>query len=93
MKIQVNCSIKSLLCDQLGVTPDFVDKRIQTIFLDGKAVDDVNSQLASYETVKTYYVYEGHLSVDEGHLTPSLKMRRAKVWEAFQKDLDELYES
>jgi hypothetical protein len=34
------CSIRDLLCRQLGVPPDYLEKRIQTIFLDGRAVDD-----------------------------------------------------
>ncbi len=45
MKVQVGCSIKSLLCEQLGVDPEYMEKRIQTIFLDGKPVDDVNSAI------------------------------------------------
>ncbi|MCP4692036.1 MAG: hypothetical protein GY859_28585 [Desulfobacterales bacterium] len=32
--------IKDLLCDRLGVTPRYLKERIQTIFLNGKAVDD-----------------------------------------------------
>ncbi len=34
------CSIQELLCGRLGVPADYVDGRIQTVFLDGKAVDD-----------------------------------------------------
>ena len=33
-------SIRDLLCRQLEIPPDYLEKRIQTIFLDGKAVDD-----------------------------------------------------
>ena len=33
-------SIRDLLCGQLGIPPDYLEKRIQTIFLNGKAVDD-----------------------------------------------------
>lgn len=43
MKAQVGCSIKTLLCRQLGLSPEYVEKRIQTIFLDGRSVDDLNS--------------------------------------------------
>jgi hypothetical protein len=43
LKVHVGCSIKSLLCDQLGVSPEYLEERIQTIFLDGKPIDDVNS--------------------------------------------------
>jgi len=54
-------------------------------------VDRVNGQLASYETIKKFYLHPAPLSVDAGHLTPSLKLRRAKVWEAFQDKYENLY--
>jgi hypothetical protein len=34
------CSVRELLCGRLCVSADYLDSRIQTIFLDGKAVDD-----------------------------------------------------
>ena len=55
-------------------------------------VDRVNAQLASYETIKKFHLHPGHLSVDEGHLTPSLKLRRAKVWESFRDQFEALYQ-
>jgi long-chain acyl-CoA synthetase len=57
-----------------------------------EAVDEVNADLASFETIKKFHVYPGHLSVDAGHLTASLKLRRMKVWEDFGAELDALYE-
>ncbi len=39
----VGCSLKSLLCDQFGVTPEYLSGRIKTIFFNGKPVDDVDS--------------------------------------------------
>jgi long-chain acyl-CoA synthetase len=56
-----------------------------------KQVEAVNSNLASYETIKKWYLHDGHLSVEAGHLTPSLKLRRSKVWEAFGDKLEALY--
>lgn len=32
-----------MLCGQLGIKKDYLEERIQTIFLDNKTVDDVNS--------------------------------------------------
>jgi len=43
VKAQVDCNIKTLLCEQLGLDPEYLETRIQTIFLDGRPVDDVNS--------------------------------------------------
>jgi hypothetical protein len=48
VKTQVGCSIKILLCKQLGLSPEYLEERIQTIFLDGKPVDDVNSAIIEH---------------------------------------------
>ena len=34
------CSIRDLLCEQLGVSSDYLERRIQTVFLNGRVVDD-----------------------------------------------------
>ena len=41
IKGNVGCSVKSFLCEQFGLSPEYLEKRIQTIFLDGDVVDDV----------------------------------------------------
>jgi hypothetical protein len=38
----VGCSLKSLLCDQLGIDAECVAKRILTIFCDSQPVDDLD---------------------------------------------------
>jgi len=43
LKVRTGCSVRELLCGQLGVRADYIDQRIQTIFLDGKTVDDVDT--------------------------------------------------
>jgi len=40
---QIGCSVKELLCNQLGIHEDYLTERIQTIFLNAKVVDDVKS--------------------------------------------------
>ena len=56
-----------------------------------KRVDDVNNQLASYETIKKFLIHDGHLTVEAGYLTPSLKLKRTPIYQTFEKQLDELY--
>lgn len=43
LEIRTGLTIRELLHGQLGVSEDYIDHRIQTIFLDGKAVDDVDA--------------------------------------------------
>ncbi len=45
IKARVGCNIRELLCQQLGVPEDYLENRIQTIFLNGKSVDDVNTAI------------------------------------------------
>ena len=43
VEIQTGGSVREVLCRQLGIDEDYLDQRIQTIFLNAKAVDDVDS--------------------------------------------------
>jgi len=47
VNFQTGCSVKELLCCQLGIHEDYLAGRIQTIFLNAKVVDDVNSAIVS----------------------------------------------
>lgn len=51
LKVRTGCSVRELLCGQLGVHNDYVDRRIQTIFLDGKAVDDVDTAVIRQDSI------------------------------------------
>jgi len=42
---RVGTSVRSFLCDDLGLSPEYVDKRIQTLFLNGKAIDNPDTAL------------------------------------------------
>jgi len=43
VRVQVGGSVLTLLSRQLGISPEFLEGRIKTIFLDGKPVDDLDS--------------------------------------------------
>ena len=58
LRIKAGLSIKELFCDQLGISHDYFDNRIQTIFLDGKPVDNVDAAR----------VYDGARTVSYTHL-------------------------
>jgi long-chain acyl-CoA synthetase len=56
-----------------------------------RRIDQVNASLASYETIKRFAVLTRPLTVEGGMLTPTLKVRRKKVYEAFREELEALY--
>jgi hypothetical protein len=45
VKACLNVSIRELICGQLGIEESYLENRIQTIFLDGKPVDDYNAAI------------------------------------------------
>ncbi len=51
IQAQTGCTIKELLCGQLGIKDDYLEERIQTIFLDDKIVDDANSAVVREESI------------------------------------------
>lgn len=43
IQAKVGCSVRSLLQDQFGISVAYMDHYIQTIFIDGKPVDDMDT--------------------------------------------------
>ncbi|MFZ9887712.1 MAG: AMP-dependent synthetase/ligase [Myxococcota bacterium] len=57
-----------------------------------EAVTRLNKDLASYETVKRFCVLEKDLTVEEGDLTPSLKVKRKAVEQKYKAKIEAFYE-
>lgn len=43
--VRVGCSVTELLCGQFGIAGEYVHGRITTVFLNGKAIDDLNAAI------------------------------------------------
>jgi hypothetical protein len=41
-------SVRTILCRHLGLSPDYLESRIQTIFLNGKPVDEIDTASVSH---------------------------------------------
>jgi hypothetical protein len=50
LKIKAGLSIRELLCVHLGISDDYFENRIQTIFLDGMPVDNVDTAWVDDDT-------------------------------------------
>ena len=57
----------------------------------GGYVDELNSELNRWETIKKWELLDHDLSIEGGELTPSLKVKRSVVEEKNQKLLDSFY--
>jgi long-subunit acyl-CoA synthetase (AMP-forming) len=51
----------------------------------------INATLASFESIKRFAVLPGELTVDDGTLTPTLKLRRRAIDERYRDIIDALY--
>ncbi len=40
--------MRELLCRQMGLSADYIEQRVQTIFLDGKAVDNIDTAVVRH---------------------------------------------
>lgn len=81
------------LAERLHVTPDTTamahDDRVHSVVQE--AVDEVNSKLARIEQVKRFAILDHDLSQDSGELTPTLKVKRAVVYDRYAELFDALY--
>ncbi len=56
-----------------------------------EAVDDTNAGLARFEQIKEFRVLPEVLSVESGHLTPSMKVKRRVLEQDFATSIEEMY--
>jgi len=56
-----------------------------------KAVGRANKQLAAFEQIRKFRVLERDFSIENGELTPTMKVRRARVLENHRSVISELY--
>ncbi|MVA77677.1 AMP-binding protein [Auraticoccus sp. F435] len=68
------------------VTSEQVHAMIQT------HVDQANAQLERHETIKRFAVLPSELSIDEGEVTPSMKIRRRAIAEKYDDLVARLYD-
>ncbi len=67
------------------VTADAVVGMVQT------AVDQLNEELARYETIKKFSILEKDFTIEDGLVTPSMKVKRKAVEKTYADVLDGFY--
>jgi long-chain acyl-CoA synthetase len=66
-------------------TDEVVQREVKRI------VAAVNRQLAPFEQIRKYRVLSRDFSMEHGEITPTMKLRRARVLENFRGEISELY--
>jgi long-chain acyl-CoA synthetase len=92
---------KKYLSAGVWLDPDAVDARIAGHAPEARAkavaalveagIERVNRELARFEQIRRYHIMDVPLTVQNGLLTATLKVRRKKVYEAFRGEFEALY--
>ncbi|HEY6738884.1 MAG TPA: long-chain fatty acid--CoA ligase, partial [Actinopolymorphaceae bacterium] len=67
------------------VSSDYARQRVQA------AIDELNAKLNRWETIKKFVILDHDLSVEDGDMTPSLKVKRRAVEARYADVLEALY--
>ena len=70
------------------IVVDEKDKNDSTI---GSIIDDLNKNLTLIEKVKKFILIEEEFTIENGLMTPTLKLKRKKIIEKYQQELEKLY--
>jgi long-chain acyl-CoA synthetase len=55
-------------------------------------VKELNAKLNRWETIKKFTVLPRDLTIENGEMTPSLKVKRRGVEDNFRAEIDKMYE-
>ncbi|MBJ8343826.1 long-chain fatty acid--CoA ligase [Antrihabitans sp. YC2-6] len=77
----------------LTIDPDAANDLAETLVRDNvrQAIDQVNTTLNRWETIKQHRILPGELSIETGELTPSLKIKRAAVARNYADLIADIY--
>ena len=54
-------------------------------------IENLNKTLSSVEKVKKFKLINEEFTIENGMLTPTLKLKRKKILEKYKEDLEKLY--
>ncbi len=90
--VVVNKNAVKAYCDEQGITLSnnyLAQKEIRDLIQN--EINRVNKQLASYETIKSFALIDQDFSIENGYLTPTMKVKVSKVYQGYQDLIDRLY--
>ena len=65
----------------------------QIVELYEKRIADFNEALPSYETIKKFVVLPREFSIENGELTPTLKLKRKEIYKIYRDKIEGMYGS
>ena len=67
--------------DNLNITQDQIKKE----------VDNINKSLSRIENIKKFFIINERFSIENGMLTPTLKLKRYKIVQKYKNEFEKLY--
>ena len=64
---------------------DLVNEKIQI------EIDKINKNLSKIEKIKKFIIIKEQFTIENGMMTPTLKLKRYKIIKKYQEDLEKLY--
>ena len=81
--------------DSLGVgsTPTYEDLATNSHVYEiiDAEIAETNKDLAQFETIKGFFIAPNDFTVENGHITPSLKLKKKVILKTYEKEVDALY--
>ncbi|HHD78815.1 MAG TPA: long-chain fatty acid--CoA ligase [Epsilonproteobacteria bacterium] len=80
------------LATKMRSTPQNVLRSQKFKEMTDKYIKKINKKLNHWEKVRAYRVIADELSIEEGHLIPSMKLAKTYLMEIYAEDIEEMYE-
>ena len=56
-----------------------------------KEIETINKNLSKIEKIKKFFVIKDQFTIENGLMTPTLKLKRYKIIEKYKSDIENLY--
>lgn len=81
--------------ESLGITgrPPYEELALEPKIYDviDQEIQEANKELASFESIKGFFIAPSDFTVENGQITPSLKLKKKVILNAYKKEIDALY--
>ena len=68
-----------------------VDSKNKSDSTIGSIVENLNKNLGIVEKIKKFILIDEEFTIENGLMTPTLKLKRKKIIERYKQDLEKLY--
>ena len=56
-----------------------------------KEIDKINKNLSKIEKIKKFFLIKNQFTIENGMMTPTLKLKRYKIIKNYQKEIEKLF--